>query len=101
MKSSGGRQDGNFCEYCVSGKRPPLAKNILLIDSKSRICSQKRIDFVLDHANVSTEVFRRQANLDESLLFHEDIVRNVIYDVLTEDRSRQMLVNEEIRNVGY
>jgi hypothetical protein len=41
--------------------------------------------------DVCFEVFSRETNLDEPLLLHEDIVRDIVDNVLAKDRGGQML----------
>ena len=71
-----------------------------LEDTEGRVVFQKILNLLFDHTDIGTEIFRRKTNFDEFLLFHKYIVRDVVYDILAEDRSGQVLWDAEI-NCGH
>jgi hypothetical protein len=73
-------------------ERAPLLNIVHLERAERRVVREEARDLVLDHADVRAEVVRREPELDEPLLLHEALVRNVVHHVFPKHGRRQVLV---------
>ena len=86
-----GGQDSDFRHDVQDIEVAPLVNVVHLENLEVFLLLQEVGDLVFDHGNVGSEVFRPETELDEFLLFHEELVRAVVNDVLAEHGSSQVL----------
>lgn len=86
-----GRKDGDFLHDFNDVEIPPFVNVVSLINLEVLVVTNKILNFFLDHTNISAKVVRRKTNFDKFLLFHENLVRDVIDNVFAENRSCKML----------
>lgn len=93
MKSPGSSKDRDFGHNLEDVECTPFINVVQRKDSETGIVPHELVDLLLDHADVFAEIVGGETKLDKLLLFHEDLVRTVVHDILAKDWSGQMLEN--------
>lgn len=91
LQSTGCGENGDLLHDFHDIKRTPFVDVISLISLETGIVFDEMINFVLDHADVETQIFSRKTNFNEFFLLHEYLVRNIVDYLLAENRCSEML----------
>lgn len=92
LESTRSSENRDFGHDLQDIESAPFVNIVHLEDLETGVALHKLSDLLLYHANVLTEVVRRQTELDKLLLFHEEFVGAVIDDVFTKDWRSEVLL---------
>lgn len=91
-------QDGDLRHDIQNVVGAPFVDVIHLENTEVVLLLHELEDLVFNHGHIGAEVLSAETELDEFLLFHEELVRAVIHDILAENRGSQVL--EKTRSDG-
>ena len=91
LKSPGCGEDCDLREGLEGMETAPAISTAGLEDREGRARVEVVVELLDDEGNVGLEVIDRQADFDESLLLHEDVVGYVVGDSLAKNRCCEVL----------
>lgn len=89
------REDGDFRKRVEGVERSPYVSLSRLPGLEAITAVEVVLNLFVDHPDIGAEVLIRQADLDETLLLHEDMVGHIVCNTLAEDRGSEILEGME------